>query len=229
MRPNSAGNTIRPLTPSLDLGKEGLMPNHTDCVLPWAGTTAVYQALAKAAYESASDLDLTPWTWMVATCGGQCVNPEHLIARSPVNLAYPRGVCVYCGLPSAGKDHLLPRSLTGDARRQLVAVVPSCAECNSAINDTPTASITQRRAIAHGSIRRRKRGILAAPTWTDGDLAELGPTLRSAVRARQDVKRATLLRLGWPDDPFYDLRALEKSGIDNGYAIGLIDPERVAS
>lgn len=199
--------------------------NPSTCVLTWTGgSQRLYQERSRSAFEVAGDVDLSPHAWIRSTCGNECLNPQHLIAHQPRLIAYPPGVCVYCGMPAGTKDHLIPRPWTGDARRSSVAVVPSCAECNSWIGASGEASIAGRRKIAHASLRKAKRQELAAPEWTSDDLAELGPALRQHVQAKQRARLATLARLAWPDDPFYDMRAWQKSGIDDPVALGVVDP-----
>lgn len=182
----------------------------------------LYQQRARLAFEVAGDVDLQPQAWIVATCGNLCLNPQHLIARQPRVIAYPPGVCVYCGFPAGTKDHLVPRAWSGETRRASVAVVPACAECNSQIGASAATSIHERRAIAHAGLKRKKRLTLGVKEWTPGELRELGPGLRQHVKARQREKQVILARLAWPEDPFYDMRAWQKSGIDDPVALGII-------
>ena len=208
------------------------MPNHSTnrqdsssrCVLSPGSNARLYQQAARAAFEIAGDVDLQPHAWVVATCGSQCLNPQHLIAHQPRVIAYPAGVCVYCGFPAGTKDHLVPRPWSGDTRRSSVAVVPACGECNAWIGAAGSASIDDRRKIAHDRLRKARSETLAAPEWAEGDLAELGPVLRQHVEAKQRERKATLARLAWPEDPFYDMRAWQKSGVDDPVAIGVIAP-----
>lgn len=186
------------------------------------GNLKRYQEQARLVFEVTGDVDLQPHAWIRAVCGNACLNPQHLIAHQPVHIAYPPGVCVYCGFPAGTKDHLVPRTWTGDTRRSAVAVVPACGECNSRIGTDGSASITERRAIAHAGIRKAKRAVLSAPEWSAEELAELGPSLRQHVEAKQATRRATLARFMWPEDPFYDLRAWQKSGVDDPVALGII-------
>lgn len=205
------------------------MPNHSTnqpaastCLIFPTGAMGLYQERARIAFEIAGDVSLQPHAWIRATCGNMCLNPQHLIAHQPTFIAYPAGVCVYCGLPAGTKDHLIPRAWTGETRRQSVAVVPACAECNTGIGASGSAGIDDRRKIAHDRLRKAKAEILAAPEWSQDDLAELGPILRQHVEAKQRVRQATLARLAWPEDPFYDMRAWQKSGIDDPVALGVI-------
>lgn len=223
--PGGAGNTDRGLTHSLDLTKEGLMPDSTtrpadfDKCEPGFSMLSTYQQEARRAFEIAGDTDLMPWAWILTSCEtDRCMNVSHMFVHAPTKIAYPPGVCVYCGLPAGTKDHLLPEGKTGAARRIFVAIVPACGECNSTINDFPDHNIDARREVAHKGIRRRKRKTLEAP---DHDLRDYGPNLRKFIVKKQREKAVTLTRLEWPTDPFYDLRAFQKSGIEDPIALGL--------
>lgn len=186
------------------------------------GLQKFYQRQARLAFENAYDRDLMPWSWISTTCGEQCLNPEHLIAHSPHNIEYPKGVCIYCGFPANTADHLLPRSHTGEARRAFVALVPACGPCNSAINDLPSPCIDDRRSRAHEWISKRYKTVLEMPDWSKDELAEFGPLLRSHAKQQLKTKAGVLAQLGWPEDPFYDIRAFQKSGIPDPAALGLV-------
>lgn len=195
-----------------------------ECKL-WMGDLKFYQR--EAAYE----LGLVgrapnPWDWIWPTCGNsRCIEPEHLRVRGNVRLAYPFGICIYCGRRGSTKDHLLPRDWTGDAKRHFVVTVPACGTCNSLLGRTLTWSITERRAIAHARLRRKYRRILAQIDFTPEQVAEFGPGIRPDIIRGIENKKAVLAMLAFPTDPDYDMRALQKSGLDDPWAMGLILPD----
>ena len=41
------------------------------------------------------------------------------------------------------------------------------------------------------------------------------------IQAKEIEKEITLGRLSWPEDPFYDMRAFQHSGIDDPVSLGL--------
>lgn len=158
-----------------------------------------------------------------STCGTkQCMCLDHLEWHLPSPLNYPPGVCVYCGMLANTRDHLLPRTWTGNAQRSNVLVVPACRECNSAISDQFAPSITGRRETAHAHIRRKHKKLLASERWTKRELRELGTSLRTYIQRSEHDRLVQEARLAWPEDHDYDLRAIQKSGIDDPYAAGLI-------
>lgn len=168
-------------------------------------------------------IETEPWEWIDTTCGTPfCLTPQHLRANAPQRLHYPAGTCTYCGAPSGTKDHLIPRNWSGETGRRFVLTVPACAECNSLINDHPATSITDRRKVAHKRLRRKKARTLAYVDYTPEQMREFGRALRDSIAGGLEEKKRVLRRLEWPTDPDYDRRALEKSGIPDAYAIGLI-------
>jgi 5-methylcytosine-specific restriction endonuclease McrA len=182
----------------------------------------LYQQHARTVFTTETGREVEPWAWISTTCGQLCLHAECMIVHSPQRIAYPPGVCVYCGFPAGTRDHLLPRTVTGDARRIFVAVVPACGECNSRISDRVDPSVTGRRRLAHDSLRRSKRKLLEGIEWTDDELDDFGPTLRASLVQKRHLKQQVIARLAWPEDPDYDLRAWQKSGIADPGALGLL-------
>lgn len=194
------------------------------CVL-WAGDEDKYQTEAAVALISIGR-EPSHLAWITPTCGtALCVEPEHLKVQAPTKLAYPYGVCIYCGRSGRTKDHLLPRRWTGDALRHWVAIVPACGTCNSVLSDTLTWSITERRAICHARLRRHYRKVFRTKMFTPEELDEFGPGLRPYVEDEMAKRRIVERIFEWPTDPTFDERALEHSGIEDPYAIGLILPD----
>lgn len=196
---------------------------HTARSPRWLGDSRQYQREALSAYAAARDQCLLPWSWVSTTCDlDQCLDPRCMTVWSPTFIDYPAGVCTYCGVPAGSKDHLIPRPYSGDTQRRLVAVVPACADCNSRINDTWAVSVAERRAIAQQSIGRKYRKLLSEPPWTKAQMAELGNTLRQHIIKGNHEREWVKARLEWPLDPNYDLRAFQRSGIEDPAGLGLI-------
>ena len=198
------------------------MNSEIECSL-WQGRPVFWQEQALIALVE-DGREIRPWSWVTATCGELCLNCDHLVAESPQSLVYPPGQCVYCGLVAQSKDHLIPTNWTGREGRARVLTVPACLQCNSAIGDTPVFAIDKRRAIAQAHISRKYRKVLARPDYSNDDLMEFEGRLRQAVKAGLAEKQSVRDRLSWPDDPYFDLRYLQKSGIDDPYVTGLLSP-----
>jgi len=113
--------------------------------------------------------------------------------------------------------------MTGLALRHIVLTVPACGNCNSRINDFPSPNVSDRRRKAQESILRSGKKLLERPYKSGHELRELGPLLRSVAiknNAKTDELRA---RLQWPDDPFFDVRAFQKAGIEDPVSLGMCD------
>jgi len=189
----------------------------------WKGDAGHYQEQAAMAAIEAG-VTIMPWCWIETNCGtARCMEPAHMVIHAPEKLHYPYGLCIYCGGPGWTKDHLLPVGFTGEGNRRHVLTVPACGECNSLIGASYAPSITERREIAKAGIRRKYKRRLIAHEYTKEEVAEFGPGLRPTILRAQSDKRAVIERLEFPDDPTYDLRYLGMSGIDDPYALGLIE------
>jgi 5-methylcytosine-specific restriction endonuclease McrA len=189
----------------------------------WLGDPRQYQREAQLSYAAFTGRPVLPWSWVTTSCDlTDCLDPECMTAHAPTHIDYPAGICTYCGMPSGTRDHLIPRAISGETGRSLIAVVPACADCNSRIGDSYAVSVTERRAIAHAALRRKHRRVLSVPDKTEADLAELGPSLRSVAVKNNNTRAWIRDRLAWPFDPNYDLRAFQRSGIEDPTALGLI-------
>lgn len=196
----------------------------TDCDI-YKGPKKFYQEFASNILES-EGRPQPHWAWVTPNCGNEmCLTPEHLIGHAPVRLAYPSRVCIYCGRPGYTQDHLLPRRWSGDAKRHFVVIVPACGMCNSLLGDTLTWSITERRELCRARMRRKYRKYLRIPDWTEEEIAEFDRGMRDFIRDGLMKKREAERVLSWPEDPAYDIRALERSGIENPYVTGLLIEE----
>ena len=203
---------------------------HADgqCV-DWAGPEKGYQDRAAGALSTVGR-EPSQFAWIRPKCGNpKCINPDHLSVHSPVTLAYPRNVCIYCGSPGWTKDHLHPRNWTGNAVRTFTVTVPACGQCNSFIGDALTWSITERRALCHMRIAKRYARVLRYVDYSEDEITEFGPNLRSAVRSGLQTKTEVRRRLAWPEDPAFDQRAIERSGIEDPYVLGLIISDEEAT
>lgn len=193
----------------------------TECSI-WQGHPSFYQEQALISFVESGNR-IWPWSWVTPECGTElCLEPGHLNVQGPQTLKYPKYVCVYCGDPADTSDHLIPTALTGKERRRYVLTVPSCLQCNSAISDRVVHSINDRRRIAQAHIARKFKKILSVPDYSPEEIHEFEGSLRASVIQAQSTKEWVTSRLRWPEDPHFDLRYLQESGIDNPYLAGLL-------
>lgn len=203
------------------------MPKRThsqDPCRPFEGKEVLYQNKAAHAIFVDTERDPGTYAWITPTCETpNCLTVSHLRVHEPVQLAYPRYVCIYCGRSGYTKDHLLPRYWHGNARRRFVAVVPACGTCNSLLGDSLTWSITERRALCHARLRRKHAKHLRVLDRTPAELREYGPNLRRSIKAAMEMKAEILSLLAFPEEgQAFDERALQRSGIEDPYATGLL-------
>lgn len=188
----------------------------------WRGHPRQYQPEALRLFRLDHRGPILPWSYITTECETQlCLDTTCMVLNTPKALGYPAGQCVYCGMPAGQRDHLLPEPLTGLALRHVVLTVPACGDCNARINDFPSANIAERRQRAHDSIQRGAQKLIARGIKKPAEMVELGPALRSVAVKNNLRLEAVRLRLSWPDDPFYDLRAFQIAGIDDPVALGM--------
>ena len=94
--------------------------------------------------------------------------------------------CIYCGAYADSIDHIVSCSYTGHASRKRKSGkvdngyerVPACRECNNFLYNFLIFDIEERREYVQQRLKERYGSYVH---WTEEELAELGPTLRSAV------------------------------------------------
>jgi hypothetical protein len=112
--------------------------------------------------------------------------------------------CVYCGLPSTDKEHVIPKSFTqalsdmDEVLPERLYLVPSCRECNSMASNDVFENVAQKRRYIHHRIRERYEKLLRMPTWTEDELTELSPDLARYVRHGLQFRDLISNRLTWP-------------------------------
>lgn len=185
-----------------------------DNCVKYPGDVRTYQQEAAGRYTHVWQVPLGAYGFVRTTCGERfCLNVDHMQIVRPRKMDYPHSVCVYCGLSGYTRDHIEPKSWTGEAARSFVITVPACGECNSFIGDSFAPTVPERREIAQSRIRKKYAKVLRYVDYSDAELSEFEGSLLSAVLDGVEDKKMVLARLGWPTDPAYDLRALQKSGL----------------
>jgi hypothetical protein len=117
---------------------------------------------------------------------------EYRVAlKRPKTLGYtsfPGNACVYCGVPAQCHDHvpaLKNVDLFPDAARWLY---PACLDCNSRLRDFLGTDVNDRKDVVIESLRRKFKGILDTPEWSDEEIRELGRSLRGMVKSHQHLQ-----------------------------------------
>ena len=108
--------------------------------------------------------------------------------------------CTYCGAwDGDNRDHVVPVSYNHNVSRKVTnkvsyrGTVPCCRECNVLLSDRLYFSIPSRAAYLLGTYERRYKKLLKQPDWTEDELEELGPSMRTSIiqsmKDKQEVRR----------------------------------------
>ena len=116
--------------------------------------------------------------------------------------AYDPEACIYCGDPATTKDHVPPKKwlkLFATHRKfctENKVIVPSCGNCNGILGGHPLFTIEERRAYVRTYLWRKFARLLMSPGWKESELEELGPSLRTYIKAQQSRKAHIQRRIG---------------------------------
>ena len=77
-------------------------------------------------------------------------------------------------------------------------IVPACTECNSTAGAKVFSTISDKRKYIHSAYQKKYAKILLSPDWSESELEELGPTMRTHVVTAQNGKKLLKQRLAWP-------------------------------
>jgi len=96
--------------------------------------------------------------------------------------------CFYCGMPADSRDHCPPVSRISDYEalgllNERYLLVRCCRSCNNLLGATLQESLLDRAEELKDILTEKHRAALKAPDWDEEELMELGPRLRSSVRA----------------------------------------------
>lgn len=96
--------------------------------------------------------------------------------------------CTYCGELANTRDHIIPRTYSGDETFSHDVCVPACKECNCLLGPRAYFTIAERAHYIYNTLQKRYKKVLSSPYWKEKDIKELGNTLRSYVKKQQSLK-----------------------------------------
>lgn len=108
--------------------------------------------------------------------------------------------CTYCGAWDGDQlDHVVPVSYNHNISRKSTNkvsyrnTVPCCRECNSLLGARLYFTIPSRAAYLLGTYERRYKKLLSQPDWSDEEIEELGPSMRTSItqsmKDKKEVRR----------------------------------------
>jgi hypothetical protein len=119
--------------------------------------------------------------------------------------------CYYCNDPADTQDHVpaLYEVYTRgpdffEEKGILFWLVPSCAACNSILR-TDGWTPDQRAKMVYDYYTTKYSKLIGSPRWTEEELCELGPNLRSLVECQHDAQMWMDRKIGYMRDIFNDL------------------------
>ncbi len=112
-------------------------------------------------------------------------------------------ICTYCGVDAQARDHVIPVLYAGKAGTRGAFTnfdtVPTCHECNSLLGSKMFPTFEARAGYIVKRLRERAKKLLAEPSWTADEIAELGPTLRSAIQPRAVAQAEARRRMAFAE------------------------------
>jgi hypothetical protein len=104
--------------------------------------------------------------------------------------------CTYCGAwDGNNRDHIVPVSYNYNGRKASTYrnTVPCCQECNVLLSNRLYFSLPSRAAYLLGTYERRYKKLLKQPDWSDEEIEELGPSMRTSIiqtmKDKNEVRR----------------------------------------
>ena len=111
--------------------------------------------------------------------------------------AYQMQHCAYCGSAwDICRDHVIPTSYLREKRRyEGDWLVPSCRECNSTLGNELIFNVPDRAYWLLQAYKRKHRKILKSIPWSEEELEDIGPTLRSAIESQEKARNSLTQRI----------------------------------
>jgi len=105
--------------------------------------------------------------------------------------------CFYCGDDSSiTRDHVIPVSSgAGPRSYNSKDTIPCCSECNSLLGNKSLTTVEERACYLAERIAERYRSTLKAQEFSESELLQLGPRLKSTVQATLNHKKFIAARV----------------------------------
>lgn len=150
---------------------------------------------------------------------------ELRLIKRIVNVKNLSRVCMYCGEPADNKEHVIPKSLSGENTPK----VWSCLECNVLAGSNVFESIDEKTDYIHEKLAKRYAKYIEMPHWSDDEILQLKRNLRIGVQRAERIRQWILSRLAWRGNPraLIVKKILEKIDIGNNSAQEVVVPNTI--
>ena len=155
----------------------------------WCGKIFMYESIAApylSGYEGADSLGEVPSVDEI-----ESINASDSYGRNA------KICCFYCGdHTSITRDHVIPvSSNSGPRTYNSKDTVPCCTECNSLLGARFITTVEERACYLAERIASRYRSCLASADFSETEILQFGPRLKSTVLANIHQKKFTAQRI----------------------------------
>lgn len=104
-------------------------------------------------------------------------------------------LCVYCGTDADTKDHLIPRTWSGESVRKIVPTVPCCRDCNSRLQDIPLFTIYERALFVADKLKKKFKKQLTIQDRSALEMSKFEHKMKDYIEGKQLARQFLRLRL----------------------------------
>ena len=87
------------------------------------------------------------------------------------------------------RDHVVPKSWTGNPSFAERYVVPCCQPCNTLLGNAAVHTVEERAAYLYERYSRKYRKQLSSEDWTPSELKQMSKTMKKFILAKQKERK----------------------------------------
>ena len=108
---------------------------------------------------------------------------------------HTKNLCFYCGEVATETDHIVPRSKKYKDFKRHKLTVTSCRGCNHVLFNSYQSTLAERKKELKERLVNKYQDVLNMPHWSQKELDELGPNLRSYIKSQLIFRQQIIDRL----------------------------------
>jgi len=98
--------------------------------------------------------------------------------------------CIYCNsILGSDRDHVIPKSWTGNPSFAERYVVPCCKQCNGLLGSAPVHTVEERAAYLYERYSHKYSKELQTEDWTPIELKQMSKTMKKFILAKQKERK----------------------------------------